>query len=30
MDYDDKELARSNRLFSKVVLAAKYLHETKN
>jgi len=30
IDYDDKELTQSNRLFSKVVLAAKYLHETKN
>ena len=30
MDYDDKELMQSNRLFSKVVLATKYMHETKN
>lgn len=30
MDYDDKELTQSNRLFSKVVLATKYMHKTKN
>lgn len=29
-DYSEKELGQSNRLFSKVVLATKYLHQTKN
>jgi len=29
-DYDDEELMQSNRLFSKVVLATKYMHESKN
>ena len=30
IDYDKKELRQSNNLFSKIVLAAKYLHETKD
>ena len=29
-DYDDEELMQSNRLFSKVALATKYMHESKN
>lgn len=29
-DYDDEELMQSNRLFSKIVLATKYMHETKD
>jgi len=29
-DYDEDELAQSDRLFSKIVLAAKYMHETKH
>ncbi len=29
-DYDEKELSASHRLFSKVVLATKYMHETKS
>ena len=29
-DYDDAELMQSDRLFSKVVLATKYMHETKD
>lgn len=30
IDYDKKELSRSDKLFSKIVLAAKLLHETKD
>lgn len=29
-EYDEEELMQSNRIFSKVVLATKYMHETKN
>ncbi|MCZ2260944.1 hypothetical protein [Sporosarcina sp. G11-34] len=29
-EYDEEELMQSDRLYSKVVLAAKYLHETEN
>ena len=29
-DYNEEELVQSNRLFSKIVLATKYMHKTKN